>query len=62
MKKQLLELSLAVFIIFMVFFLIIDYIYYLVVGDISNAVFLIDAIISAIASIIFYSRNRKEFS
>jgi len=62
MKKQLLELSLGVFTILMVIFLIVDYVYYLLVGHVSNAVFLIDAIISAIVSIAFYFRNRKEFS
>ena len=62
MKRKLFELSIAVFIILMIIFLTVDYVYYLFVGEVSNVVFLIDAIISAIASIIFYFRNRKEFS
>lgn len=62
MKRKLFELSIAVFIILMVIFLTVDYVYYLFVGEVSNVVFLIDAIISAIVSIAFYFRNRKEFS
>ena len=62
MKKELLELSLGVFIILMVIFLIVDYAYYLLVGHVSNIVFLVDAIISAIVSIAFYLSNRKKIT
>lgn len=62
MKKQLLELSLGVFTILMIIFLVVNYAYYLLVGHVYNIVFLVDVIISAIVSIAFYFRNRKEFS